>query len=582
MSKESTSTPPSLRRHDLDALRAAAMLLGLVYHAALSFAAGFPWLVQDVSQSRGLYLFQAASHGFRMPLFFLLSGFFTAMMWRKRGLKALLHQRFRRVFLPCMLGLVTVVPAMMWVAGKALESRFRPQAPTTTGADLWSAMASGDTNAIARSLKGGANPNSHHPQYGVTPLTWASLAGHNDAVTFLFNAGADVNLRNLDGNTPLHAAAFLGRAEIVELLVGRGVDVKAVNRNGETAINSAEADWPTTEFIAGLFRIPLERARVEQGRAQVIERLRTLGVERKATATSRTPDDRGKNPVGSVIRWLNETSVFILVWFLWFLCWMVAGFAVYALIAERCGWRSPPRWLVLSPAGLLVLVPLTMIPQGFMGGSNAGFGPDISMGILPTPHILLYYALFFGFGVLYYDCGDESGVLGRRWRWTLPLSLLVVFPLALEFATGMFGFRQSILPERRYHLASVALQALYVWLMSFACMGMFRSLLAKENRVIRYLSDSAYWLYLAHLPLIIGAQILIQSWPGPAVLKCLLLTLAITGFLLLIYDKLVRYRWLGTLLNGPRSRRDHSTETVGVSHVPRDNVSLRSTSDHDQ
>ncbi len=52
----------------------------------------------------------------------------------------------------------------------------------------------------------------------------------------------------------------------------------------------------------------------------------------------------------------------------------------------------------------------------------------------------------------------------------------------------------------------------------------------------------------------IGAQILIQRWPGPAVLKCLLLTVVITGFLLLIYDKLVRYRWLGTLLNGPRTR----------------------------
>jgi hypothetical protein len=37
-------------------------------------------------------------------------------------------------------------------------------------------------------------------------------------------------------------------------------------------------------------------------------------------------------------------------------------------------------------------------------------------------------------------------------------------------------------------------------------------------------------------------------------LKCLLLTVVITGFLLLIYDKLVRYRWLGTLLNGPRTR----------------------------
>jgi len=292
-----------------------------------------------------------------------------------------------------------------------------------------------------------------------------------------------------------------------------------------------------------------------------------LGVERKVTVAPRASGESGQSSFGRVIRWLNETQVFILVWFLWFLCWMVAGFAVYALVAERCGWRSPPRWLVLSPAGLLVLVPLTMIPQWFMGGSNAGFGPDISMGILPTPHTLLYYALFFGFGALYYDSADDVGALGRRWRWTLPLALLVVFPLALEFATGVFGFRQSLLAERFHHPASVALQALYVWLMSFAFMGMFHSLLTKESRVIRYLSDSAYWLYLAHLPLIIGAQMLIQSWPGPAVVKCLLLTTVITGFLLLIYDKLVRYRWLGTLLNGPRSRRTHPTKTVGVAPV---------------
>lgn len=475
-------TPSGSRRHDLDALRAAAMLLGIAYHAALSFAAGFPWLVQDVSQSRGLHLFQAASHGFRMPLFFLLSGFFTAMMWRKRGLKALLHQRFRRVFLPCMLGLVTVVPAMIWVSGKAIESRVGSQAPPSTGADLWSATAGGDTNAMARVCVGGINLNLHHPQFGVTPLTWASLAGHQNAVAYLLDAGADINGRNRDGSTPLHAAAFLGRADIVDLLIRRGVDVKVRSPNGETAINPAEANWTATEWIAGLFRIPLDRARVQQGRVQVIERLRSLGVERKQTTSPGASAGSSQGSVGGVIRWLNETTVFILIWFLWFLCWMVAGFAVYALIAERCGWRSPPRWLVLSPTGLLVLVPLTMIPQWFMGGSNAGFGPDISMGILPTPHILLYYALFFGFGVLYYDAGDEGGALGRRWRWTLPLALLVLFPLALEFATGTFGFRQFLLSERFYHPTSVALQVLYAWLMSFACMGLFRSLLTKENR----------------------------------------------------------------------------------------------------
>ena len=38
------------RRHDLDALRAFAMFLGIVLHAGLSFAPGI-WMVQDSQQN---------------------------------------------------------------------------------------------------------------------------------------------------------------------------------------------------------------------------------------------------------------------------------------------------------------------------------------------------------------------------------------------------------------------------------------------------------------------------------------------------------------------------------------------------
>ena len=60
-----------------------------------------------------------------------------------------------------------------------------------------------------------------------------------------------------------------------------------------------------------------------------------------------------------------------------------------------------PAWLVLSPARYLWLVPLTMVPQAFMGAGGASpiFGPDTSAGLLPIPHVLAYYAIFFGFGM---------------------------------------------------------------------------------------------------------------------------------------------------------------------------------------
>ena len=71
---------------------------------------------------------------------------------------------------------------------------------------------------------------------------------------------------------------------------------------------------------------------------------------------------------------------------------------------------------------------------------------------------------------------------------------------------------------------------------------------------MQYLSDSAYWLYLAHLPLIIAAQLAVRDWPIPAFAKFLLIVAVVTSFLLWTYQVLVRYTWLGRFLNGPRTR----------------------------
>jgi hypothetical protein len=283
----------------------------------------------------------------------------------------------------------------------------------------------------------------------------------------------------------------------------------------------------------------------------LITQLRALGAEEKPAAS------RGKKGGWQYPGWLLKLMyqpVFILIWFLWFLVWLVAGFAVYAALADRFGWKSPSRRLLLSPFNLLWLVPLTLLPQWFMGESNGGFGPDISMGIIPIPHILFYYILFFGFGALYFDCDDQEGRLGRAWRILLPLASLVVFPLALELATGRLGFREHLLPAAWYRPVSLVLQALYAWMMIFGFLGLFRDLLPRENKTIRYISDSSYWLYLAHLPLTIVLQAYVQDWALPAWFKLALICGVLAAVLLLSYDKLVRYTWLGTLLNGPRAR----------------------------
>ncbi|MDE2802607.1 MAG: acyltransferase family protein, partial [Chloroflexota bacterium] len=107
---------PSPRYHDLDALRAAAMLLGIVLHAAL-FLVPDAWGVLDKKASDALPYEDVVSaiHGFRMPVFFLMSGFFTAMLWQRRGLAGMLRQRLLRVGLPLLAGCFTIIPLSAWV-----------------------------------------------------------------------------------------------------------------------------------------------------------------------------------------------------------------------------------------------------------------------------------------------------------------------------------------------------------------------------------------------------------------------------------------------------------------------------------
>ena len=544
--------PPDPRRHDLDALRAAAMLLGIVLHAGLSFAP-FPWPVQDTRQSESYGLLFAAIHGFRMPVFFLLSGFFTAMLWRRRGLRSLLSHRLRRVFLPFVLALFTILPAVNWVSGWAMASAFEAKAAAEDS--IWTAARDGDTAAVERHLADGADMEGMDPAFGVTPLAWAALAGRVEVAEGLLAKGADVHGRGQDGATPLHAAAFLGRKEVAEVLLRHGADPAANNHRGETPRDALKADWELTRYLADLLQVEFDEGRVKAGRFEIAGLFggSAPGDDREETAR---PEEAsaGFRYVKAMEAPVFSAPLFSHLWFLWFLCWFVL---LFALVTALTGWLKcpkPPQWLILSPARFLWLIPLTLVPQSFMGLIVPGFGADTSLGLLPMPHVFLYYALFFAFGALYFDCDDQDGRVGKWWWLGLPAGLLVLFPLGLGAATGAFGLGEGILGPGTARTEAVVLQAVYPWTMAFACMGLFRRICSRENSRIRYLSDSSYWLYLAHLPLIIGAQFAVRDWPLPSALKFVLVLVAVTGFLLVVYQVLVRYTWLGRLLTGPRVR----------------------------
>ena len=91
-------------------------------------------------------------------------------------------------------------------------------------------------------------------------------------------------------------------------------------------------------------------------------------------------------------------------------------------------------------------------------------------------------------------------------------------------------------------------------MMSIGLIGLFRSVFWRERRGVRYLSDASYWMYLAHIPLVIAAQMLVRDWNTAAVFKFGLICVTVSALLLITYQRFVRYTPIGTLLNGKRTR----------------------------
>ena len=70
------------------------------------------------------------------------------------------------------------------------------------------------------------------------------------------------------------------------------------------------------------------------------------------------------------------------------------------------------------------------------------------------------------------------------------------------------------------------------------------------------MSDAPYWLYIMHMPVVVGLQVAFQFVPLPALAKVpIVLALAVL-ILVLSYDLMVRSTWIGALLNGRRYARN--------------------------
>lgn len=106
-------SPP--RQAYLDWLRILAVLCVLFFHCAMPYVAEWSWHLKSKETSHMLLEFNDFTHRFRMPLLFFISGTVSYYMLQRRSGGSFIGLRFRRLFIPLLMGMLIIVPPQIYM-----------------------------------------------------------------------------------------------------------------------------------------------------------------------------------------------------------------------------------------------------------------------------------------------------------------------------------------------------------------------------------------------------------------------------------------------------------------------------------
>ncbi len=231
---------------------------------------------------------------------------------------------------------------------------------------------------------------------------------------------------------------------------------------------------------------------------------------------------------------------------LWFLEYLLILYIIGATIAWLARWLPQAlidsihrayRWALNRSYAPMLFSLVSWLPLATMRGNLKDCD-----GFAPEWLIVAAYAGPFAFGWLLYHSRD---LLPRFQRgiWTY---VALAVPAFLVY---------GLVPGSAHPYIKSAGNVLLCWFLIFACTGLFLRYASEASARWRYMSDSSYWLYIMHMPAVIGLQVASKYLPLPTILKVPVVLAAAIFVLVVSYDILVRGTWIGVLLNGRRYPR---------------------------
>lgn len=217
---------------------------------------------------------------------------------------------------------------------------------------------------------------------------------------------------------------------------------------------------------------------------------------------------------------------------LWFLYYLLLFAVLHWVLRTLELGRLGQRLLNAHPAWVLLGLPLLLLPA-LASVSAPHPAPE---SLVPQFWAIIFFGAFFALGVLMHGQPGWIERVRPLAKWLLPAVALVYLAFIWRLAADPAAADQLTAPW-----ATAVLEAcLSVWL-AVLCLLAGQRLLNRPNTVMRYLSQSAYWTYLLHLPLLFALQYLLMDlelhWP----LKLGMASVVTLAVCLLSYQLLVRH-----------------------------------------